>query len=194
MAAPLWGGGPLVQYARKNPTPCCKGKRPAKAPSPSSTMLKAVVTSCGLWTSWHGGSDRCSLQCGCFARQWTNVHGVDEYVFTQASWQVTATEPGRTERERRLLNCASSTAWAWHAGAPDEGTGQRARRRALYAGCGPVGAAASGAIVGHCSPHASQRHDVNGTSLLRSSAAGAKDNRERDGLAGDVICPTCDLG
>ena len=79
------GGGLLVQYARKNPTPCCKGKRPAKAPSPSSTMLKAVVTSCGLWTSWHGGSDRCSLQCGCFARQWTNVHGVDEYVFTQAS-------------------------------------------------------------------------------------------------------------
>lgn len=83
--AALGGGGPLVQYARKNRTPCCKGKRSAKAPSPSSTVLKALVTSCGLWTSWHGGSDRCSLQCGCFARPWTNVHGVDEYVFTQAS-------------------------------------------------------------------------------------------------------------
>ena len=36
--------------------------------------------------------------------------------------------------------------------------------------------------------------DVNGTSLLRSRASGAKDNRERDGLAGDVICPTGNLG
>ena len=194
MAAPLWGGGPLVQYARKNPTPRCKGKRPAKAPSPSSTMLKAVVTSCGY--GLRGTADRtvAASNAAALLASGPTCMASTNMSLRKRPWQVTATEPGRTERERRLLSCASSTAWAWHAGAPDEGTGQRARRRALYAGCGPVGAAASGAIVGHCSPHASQRHDVNGTSLLRSSAAGAKDNRERDGLAGDVICPTCDLG
>ncbi|EIM30662.1 hypothetical protein MicloDRAFT_00005650 [Microvirga lotononidis] len=40
---------------------------------------------------------------------------------------------------------------------------------------------AASEIVGPCSPHASQRQDVNGTSLLRSRAASANDNRERDG-------------